>query len=58
MKIQNKRPDDKSISTDVFARENTAREILEFDGVHLRFEDRSYGLIMISDVFHSTTTTP
>jgi len=54
MKIQNKRPDIKLTGTDVFVRENTAIKVLEFDGLHLPFEDNSHDFVMISDVLHHT----
>lgn len=54
MKIQHMRPDVKLSGVDVLARKNTTMKVIEFDGLHLPFEDKSFDFVLISDVLHHT----
>jgi len=44
----------KMVGVDVFVRENTAIEVIQFDGKRLPFADKSFDFIMLSDVLHHT----
>lgn len=52
MSIKANRPNIELTGVDVYVRENTALEVLEFDGSHLPFADKSFDFVMISDVLH------